>query len=342
MNLPQRILVIRLSAMGDVAMCVPVFLALHKKYLSVEVIMLSRKRFKSILQPLPNVHFIEAQVDDVHKGVLGLWKLSKALKSQHIDAVADLHDVLRSRILRTFLSKSLTAVINKGRSDKKKLVRDATFFKPLKHTTQRYADVFRELGFEIDLANDFLQKRTVSNQIHEKIGKNTSKWIGFAPFAAHRTKALGIEKATEIAQEIMRLENVQVLLFGGGKKEIQLLDQIAQKTGAINLAGQFNFDEELDLISNLDAMIAMDSGNGHLAAMYGIPVVTLWGNTHPYAGFAPYAQPIENQITVDRTAYPLVPTSIFGKTILDGYEDITDYIETRTVINRLKGLISVV
>ena len=339
MSLPQRILVIRLSAMGDVAMCVPVLLALHKKYPNVEVITLSRKRFKSILQPLPNVAFVEAQVDDVHKGVLGLWKLAKTLKSHNIEAVADFHGVLRSSILRKFLNKSATAVIDKGRSDKKKLVKDPSFFKPLKHTTERYADVLRDLGFEITLEDDFLEKRSVSTQIHQKIGANTSKWIGFAPFAAHRTKALGLEKATEIAQEIVNLPDVKLLLFGGGKKETQLLNQIAQRTGAINLASQFNFEQELDIISNLDVMIAMDSGNGHLAAMYGVPVITLWGNTHPYAGFAPYAQLPENQITVDRVAYPKVPTSIFGKTIIDGYETVTDTIETSRVVKELGELL---
>jgi len=176
-------------------------------------------------------------------------------------------------------------------------------------------------------------------QIHQKIGANTSKWIGFAPFAAHRTKALGLEKATEIAQEIVNLPDVKLLLFGGGKKETQLLNQIAQRTGAINLASQFNFEQELDIISNLDVMIAMDSGNGHLAAMYGVPVITLWGNTHPYAGFAPYAQLPENQITVDRVAYPKVPTSIFGKTIIDGYETVTDTIETSRVVKELGELL---
>lgn len=339
MSLPQRILVIRLSAMGDVAMCVPVLLALHKKYSNVEVITLSRKRFKSILQPLPNVAFVEAQVDDVHKGFLGLWKLAKTLKSHNIEAVADFHGVLRSSILRKFLNKSATAVIDKGRSDKKKLVNDPSFFKPLKHTTERYADVLRDLGFEITLEDDFLQKRSVSTQIHQKIGTNTSKWIGFAPFAAHRTKALSLQKAIEITKEICKLEHVQVLLFGGGTAEHQMLDQITKHTSAINLANQFTFEEELDLISNLDVMIAMDSGNGHLAAMYGIPVITLWGNTHPYAGFAPYAQPPENQLTVDLDAYPKVPTSIFGKTIVDGYETVTDTIDTTLIIQRLKALI---
>jgi ADP-heptose:LPS heptosyltransferase len=83
-------------------------------------------------------------------------------------------------------------------------------------------------------------------------------------------------------------------------------------------------------------MIAMDSGNGHLAALYGVPVITLWGNTHPYAGFAPYAQPQENQLTANREQFPLLPTSIFGDKIVAGYENVTDTIEIKAVIERLK------
>lgn len=340
MDVPQRILVIRLSAMGDVAMCVPVLLALQRDYPSVEVILLSRKRFKSILLPFNNIQFVTAQLEDAHKGIPGLWKLAKELKQLQPQAVADFHNVLRSKILRMFLTGISSAKIDKGRTEKKQLIENPSFFKPLKHTTERYANVLRDLGFKINLKNDeFLPKRTISIQIDQKIGKKTSKWIGFAPFAAHRTKALGLEKATEIAQEIASLPNVKLLLFGGGKKETSDLAQIASVSeNVISLAGNLDFEQELDLISNLDAMVAMDSGNGHLAAMYGVPVITLWGNTHPYAGFAPYAQPMERQLTIDRKIYPLVPTSIFGNKLIDGYENITDTIATSRVIAALNKL----
>lgn len=263
------------------------------------------------------------------------------MKELQPQVIADFHNVLRSKMLRTFMMGIPNAVINKGRAEKKQLIETSSFFKPLKHSTERYADVLRDLGFEMNLKQDeFLPKRPISAQIHEKIGRNSYKWIGFAPFAAHRTKAVGLEKATNIAQKIAALPNVKLLLFGGGKKETSDLAQIASSAdNIISLAGNLDFNEELDLISNLDAMIAMDSGNGHLAAMYGVPVITLWGNTHPYAGFAPYAQPMERQLTVDRITYPLVPTSIFGNQLVDGYEDITDSIETSRILEELKKLL---
>ena len=65
------------------------------------------------------------------------------------------------------------------------------------------------------------------------------------------------------------------------------------------VAGKLSFSEELDTISNLDCMISMDSGNAHLAAMYGVKVITIWGVTHPFAGFAPFHQPKEYSLLPD-------------------------------------------
>jgi ADP-heptose:LPS heptosyltransferase len=341
MPLPQRILVIRLSAMGDVAMCVPVLLALKRDYPSVEIVALTRKRFRSILEPLSGITFIEADVNGVHKGISGLYKLSREIKTLEINAVADFHNVLRSKILRAFLKGIPKAKIDKGRSDKKRLINDPDFFQRLRHSTERYADVLRDLGFDIELkGTEFLPQQVVLPQIQEQIGLNSSKWVGFAPFAAHQNKAITLEKAKEIVKKIAKNDQVSILLFGGGKKEIEQLKDIANSyTNVVNIAGITDFKSELSVISNLDAMIAMDSGNGHLAALYGVPVITLWGNTHPYAGFAPYAQPKKNQLTVDREQFPLVPTSIFGNKKVKAYEHITNTIKVKGLVDRLNKIL---
>lgn len=338
MPLPQRILVIRLSAMGDIAMCVPVLLALKREYPNVEVVALSKKKFRSILERISGITFIEADVDGVHKGISGLLVLSKEIKALKIDAVADFHNLLRSKILRAFLKGIPKAKIDKDRTDKKKLVNDPNFFQPLKHSTERYADVLRKLGFKIELkGNEFLSNKIILPDLQDQIGEKNSKWVGFAPFAAHKTKALTVNKAKELVQAIAEDKQTTILLFGGGKKEQKQLQIVAgTTTNVINITGLTTFENELSILSNLDAMIAMDSGNGHLAALYGVPVITLWGNTHPYAGFAPYAQPQENQLTANREQFPLLPTSIFGDKIVAGYENVTDTIEIKAVIKRLK------
>jgi len=99
---------------------------------------------------------------------------------------------------------------------------------------------------------------------------------------------------------------IKIFLFGGGNEEIQKLHQLQNNhSNVIVLAGKLKFNQELVVISNLDVMLSMDSGNAHIAAMLDVKVITLWGATHPFAGFAPFNQPLENCITADRKKYPL-------------------------------------
>ena len=96
-----------------------------------------------------------------------------------------------------------------------------------------------------------------------------------------------------------------------------------------------SLSEELELISNLDLMVSMDSGNGHMAAMYGVPVITLWGVTHPYAGFAPFNQPESHSLTSDRESFPMIPTSVYGNKVPGGYENVMRTIPPTRVYERI-------
>jgi ADP-heptose:LPS heptosyltransferase len=75
------------------------------------------------------------------------------------------------------------------------------------------------------------------------------------------------------------------------------------------MAGKMSFKEELDVISGLDVMVSMDSANMHLASLYGVPVISIWGATHPFAGFYGWGQAIENAVQVDLYCRPC---SVFG------------------------------
>ena len=123
-NVPH-ILIIRLSAMGDVAMTVPVVLALKRNHPEVKVTMLTKPRLLPIFNSLEGVNVFSANVKTEHKGVFGLWKLFKELKKLSVTHVADLHHVLRSSLLRSFfiMIGIPTQKIDKGRSAKKKLTR---------------------------------------------------------------------------------------------------------------------------------------------------------------------------------------------------------------------------
>lgn len=334
----KHILVIRLSAMGDVAMTVPILKAFTTQYPEVKLTVLTREFFTPFFRDLENVSVFPADLKGTHKGVLGLYKLSKELKKLNIDAIADLHNVLRTNILKCFFFGKPFVQIDKGRAEKKGLVSGKTF-QQLKTTHERYADVFRKLGFPLDLANPKFPNRVALNsKLQDLVGEDTKNWIGMAPFAAHESKMYPLDLMEQVIETLSKTH--KILLFGGGKKEVDILDGFQNKyKHVINLAGKLTLDEELDVISNLDVMLSMDSGNAHMAAMLGIKVVTIWGVTHPFAGFAPFNQPDNYALLASREQFPLIPTSIYGNKYPEGYQDAAGSIAPEKVIKTIESIL---
>ncbi len=337
--MPNHILVIRLSALGDVAMTVPVLRVVAKTYPEVKLTVLSQKHFQPLFNDIPNIRFLEADIYEEHKG-LGLIKLANEAKALGIDAVADLHSVIRSKILRNYLQLRgiKVAAVDKGRTEKRSLISETEKeLKPLKVMHERYADVFGKLGMPVNLTNhQFPPRLDLTQRLSTFIGIHSKKAIGIAPFAAYKSKMYPMEMMVEVISALSASENYKLFLFGGGLEEIEKLKQLEHDyTNVTNVAGELTFEEELSLISNLDVMVSMDSGNGHLAAMFEVPVVTLWGVTHPCLGFTPFLQAEENQIISDREKYPLIPTSVYGNKFPKGYQNVMESIPSSVVVKRI-------
>ena len=334
---PQHILVIRLSAMGDVAMIVPVVRALTKQHPAVKLTVVSRPFFKPFFDGIPNVDFFAVDVQKRHKGFLGLLQLYSDLKKLNVDGVADLHNVLRSKVVRNLfvLSGKKVAFTDKGRAEKKALTSLTNkVFKPLKPMVERHVETFEKLGFLIDLTNpQFPDKAVLSEEIVTITGNKTQNWLGIAPFAQYESKVYPLDLMQQVIDELAKNKSIKTFLFGGGEKEILLLNQLQNNhENVIVLAGKLKFKQELEVISNLDIMLSMDSGNAHIAAMLGVKVITLWGATHPFAGFSPFNQPLGNCITADREKFPLIPTSIYGNKKVEGYEEAMRSISVEKVV----------
>ncbi len=343
MQKQQHLLVIRMSAMGDVAMAVPVIKALIDQNPNLKVTFVSKGFLKPLFEPLNNVTFFTVDTKHTHKGLLGIYKLYKTLKPLHFDGVADLHNVLRSKVLRSFFKLTGTpiAYIDKGRAEKKALTSLTNkVFKPLKSTHQRYADVFNKLFYTLDLDKATTlhkQPLTPSNAAFFNFKQNETM-IGIAPFAAHEGKKYPLHLMEKVIKELAKKH--KILLFGGGQQEVEALTKLENTyTNTFCIAGKVKLEQELNIISNLSAMISMDSGNGHFAALYNIPTVTIWGATHPYAGFVPFQQN-KNCICADRTKFPLLPTSVYGNKIIPGYENVMHSIEPNTIINKVLSLLA--
>ena len=344
-NNTRYLLVIRLSAMGDVAMTVPILNALVKQHSDLRIIMLTKKPFKPLFESIPNLEVFTADVNGRHKGLKGLWRLHKELMEYPISAVADLHNVLRSNILKRYfrLAKVPFVQINKGRKEKKALTSSKNKeFKQLKSTQQRYCEVFDslELPLELSTVRPIKQKALSQNTLN-LIGQNNLKWVGIAPFAAFPGKTYPYSLMEKVIKDLDNTNQYKIFLFGGGEDEKTILMDTASKSqNVVNMAGIVDLSQELEMISHLDLMISMDSANAHLSAMYGIPTITLWGVTHPYAGFYPFGQDPENALLADRSTYPLIPTSVYGKKVPKGYEGVMETILPEQVLAKVNSILT--
>jgi ADP-heptose:LPS heptosyltransferase len=174
MQAPRHIVVLRFSAMGDVAMTVPVIKAVLQQYPHVVITVVSNAFFEPLFKNIDRCDFYPVYTKGIHKGMAGIWKLYKALNKEYdFDAVADLHNVLRSNLLRFFFSLSAirNVVIDKGRNDKKKLTaKENKVLKQLPASHQRYAAVFAALGLPVNLQSSDLFK------VKEKIPHAATYW----------------------------------------------------------------------------------------------------------------------------------------------------------------------
>jgi ADP-heptose:LPS heptosyltransferase len=247
--------------------------------------------------------------------------------------VADLHNNLRSRILSTFFSLAgiRTVSLDKGRAEKKLLTRktDKQLI-PLALTVQRYTDVFKKLGYPFTLKNtlqnssaetldpDILSpeltdlltaKQSATEQSATEQTTSAAKWIGISPFAQHFQKVYPLHKLEEVLLALAA-HGHQLFIFGGSAKEAHIAEDWASKHQNItSLVRQMKLKEELKFISNLDLMLSMDSSGMHLASLKNIPVVSVWGATHPYAGFLGYGQSITDAVQTDLYCRPC---SVYG------------------------------
>lgn len=296
----KTVLAYRFSAFGDVAMTASVFRELVEQNPELKIVMVSREGFRDLFNGIPNLVFKGIDLDQ-YKGFFGMRKLAKELKSEfHPDYIADLHDVIRTKILTKIFRRNgfNVFVIDKGKTEKDHLTNVWNIDKePIKPTVERYGDVFRKMGFGLKLSNQY----TVSNP--NKSG------IGIAPFAQHKGKILSLDKLFELARIISKQH--KVYFFGGGKEEIKILEEWeARLPNTESLAGKMTLKQELEKIAGLELMISMDSANMHLASLVGTRCVSIWGATHPFAGFLGYGQ--SNNDVVEIKDLTCRPCSVFG------------------------------
>ncbi len=307
--------------MGDVAMMVPIVYSLAWQYPDVRISILSRPFARPFFKNLaPNIDFMAADLKGEYNGIRGLNTLFRRLVAKHPTAVADLHDVLRTKYLRLrFLLGGYTvAHINKHKQGKRLLCRkENKIFVQQPTSFSNYAEVFAQLGYPVkpQFKSIFPPEGGNLRELPDTIGekKTAERWIGIAPFAAHKGKMYPKQLMEQVIQELVtRHPHWHVFLFGGGKQELDILNRWArQYPQCLCVANELHgLEQELILMSHLDTMLSMDSANMHLASLTGTRVVSVWGATHPYCGFMGWQQHAGDAVQV--TDLSCRPCSVFG------------------------------
>ena len=271
--------------MGDVVMLAHALRALKEAYPDLRVTVATRPVFRAFFTGL-DLGFMDVDIKGVHHSLRGMWRLAADARRLGVDAVADVHGVLRSVTFRTALRLHGIpfAAIGKGRDEKGEFIRrGGRGVKPAKHTVVRYCDVFRKLGFVFDDP-----KPAVRREHPSPMGEKTGTWIGFAPFSAQQGKTY----PEPLARETVRLlagRYDRVFIHSGGGAEAEFAQEMERLHPNVTaLFGRVKMAGEIDLIANLDCVVSMDSLVMHLASLVATPVVSVWGATHPGLGFFGY------------------------------------------------------
>lgn len=311
-----RVLITRISSFGDVAMLVPVVFSVAARYPQDRFVVLTRKAFAPLFENLGfNISAVTFDANKQHKGFFGIFRLLRSVSRYKYTHVADMHDVLRTKIIRSYmlmLGKDV-ANIDKGRKEKRRMIATKEVVPPLKPTTERYMEVFDQLGFsaEMSFTNFFEFKERSLYPLRAVVTEKKGRWIGIAPFSKHAEKVYPLDKMENLIATLSKQVDTTLFLFGSGPEERSLMQGWAKKySNVITISGKLNLENELLLISYLDLMVSMDSANMHLASLVQVPSISIWGATHPNLGFYGFGQDPDNAI---QTEIECRPCSVFGE-----------------------------
>lgn len=341
----ESVLVIRTSAMGDVAMTVPVIEQFKMQNPGIKIVVLTSPAFVPFFRYLDNVIIEVCELHGRHEGIKGIYCLYRELTSKYkFDCILDLQVKLYSILLKLFFKIGGVPVyiLNKGKSEKIQVTRRKNKVKvQLQKMVFRYASVFKEAGFDFDFKEIPYPRRREA--IPERFSfLEGEHLIGFSPLASFEGKQLPLPIVrSTVEQLIQRFPLYKIVIFGGGRYEKMVGDSLESfYSGSVySTIGKMNIPLEMDLMSNLDLMISMDSSAQHICALLGVNVLSIWGATHPYTGFLGYGHTMENNaITLNLDCSPC---SVYGdRACYRGNRPCMTELTAETIVNRVASTLS--
>ena len=304
----------RFSALGDVAIAVPVLYDVCRAYPDTRFIFATRQWAATMMANVPdNLTVVPVNLGEEYHGMWGVWRLARRLRREYnIEAHADLHSVIRTWVIGAAMRLHGVTVkrIDKGRAEKRALTKGKIHHQ-LKPSHERYRDVFAQLGFPTEPKFTSIFDTIPPCEIagEKPAGE---QWIALSPFSQHKGKVYPLEQMRQVLDMLAQRPNTRIFLMGGGNKEKKALAPWAEAYDNVTSVAhiQHTLADELALLARCDVMVSMDSANMHLASLVDVPVVSIWGATHPYCGFLGYRQDEARAVQLD---LPCRPCSVFGE-----------------------------
>lgn len=306
----MRVLITCFSSISNVAAIVPQLYGLTCDYPEHEFIVLSRSFLRPLFDKMNNITFVGGDIRGAHKSPMGVYRLFKELKALHPDVVLDMQRSWRTKMITHLfmLYGTKTLAIGFASAEQKRLIkRGAEKYHPIPTIFDRQARLYAKIGFKVNDSFEKLYDPSAEQmaKITGLYGEKLGKWIGIAPFSIARGKTLPFRKMKNIIAHFDKQPNTKIFLFGAGEMENELLsDWQSLYENVYAVYTNLRLDDELALMNQLDVMVSMDSANMHLASLMAVPVISVWGATHPYSGFLGWHQSMDNCVGVDFSCRP--------------------------------------
>jgi len=329
----KKILIIRFSSIGDIVLTTPVIRCLKQQLPSCEIHYLTKSAFRPVLQANPyldKIFTIDQKIDEV----------TGKLKAEHYDHIIDLHKNFRSYGVRNKLGVGATS-FPKLNFRKWLYVKFKINKLPDMHIVDRYFYAVRKLGVKNDgkgldyfIAGD---EEVKPERLPEYFRRG---FIGFVVGGKHKTKQLPVEKSVEILSGI----HVPVVILGGAEDR-PLAEEIIEKTeGAVfNACGKFSLNQSASLVRQAQLIVTGDTGLMHIAAAFGKPILSVWGNTVPEFGMYPYLPGREELSEIFQVeGLSCRPCSKIGfNSCPKGHFKCMNLIDTHRISRRINEIVSV-
>lgn len=277
----MKILIVRFSSIGDIVLTTPVIRAIHEQLPNVETHYITKKSFAALLAENPHVsklYVIEKSVSEI----------IDQLKAEKYDCIIDLHKNIRTLRLKQSLGvKSYS--FDKLNFQKWLLVNFKLNKLPEIHIVDRYFGAVKAIGVK----NDHKTCELTFNTAHvintqETLGLAPKKYLAVAVGAQFATKTMPEELLISILSKI----NHPIILLGGSTdvERGTLLEQELKNHSqpVINAISQFSLLQSASIVAQAKTILTHDTGLMHIATAFGIPIVSVWGNTVPELGMYPY------------------------------------------------------